>query len=721
MSSLHENLFALDIGTRSVVGIILEKINESYHVKDILSKEHTERAMLDGQIHDVLAVSKVIQDIKIELEAKHGPLNKVCVAAAGRALKTERAKVSVDIAGKPMISKDDILHLELTAVQAAQSEVAEKGMGEQSFHYYCVGYSVLYYHLDGQEIGSLIDQKGEKASVEIIATFLPKVVVESLISALKRADLEMQALTLEPIAAINVLIPPSMRRLNVALVDIGAGTSDIALTDMGTVIAYGMVPIAGDEITEAISDQLLLDFPLAEEAKRQLLTQDQIKVTDILGFETEIYRTEVVEQISPALHKLAESISHEILSLNNHKSPKAIMLVGGGSLTPELPRLLAEKLQLPANRVAIRGIEAIQNLTLAESLTKGPELVTPIGIAIAANKNPVQYVSITVNDQSVRLFDMKTLTVGDCLLAAGIKMNKLYGKPGMAMMVSVNGQTITIPGIHGTPPTLLKNGNVTSLDDEVQSGDVIVAEKGEDGYPATIQIQDLLDHIPRKIVTINGTKYELEAVIKQNGEFASGEDEVQDRDTILCKLPDTIEALLDALGQKSLLKNISSYSIFINDKPVTIEKYSGTLMRNGIECKGSAGFEDGDQLIFKNPYTPTLLELTDSLNIKLNYSIPISFNGKKIVLTKSVASVERAGKNLEEKQTIHSGDRLIIKQKKEEPFIFQDLFRHIDIEMPQTSNARFLLLKNNKETSFYEQIEPGDDLRILWPTTIPGS
>ncbi|WP_108671317.1 cell division protein FtsA [Peribacillus acanthi] len=718
---MHENLFALDIGTRSVVGIILEKINESYHVKDILSKEHTERAMLDGQIHDVLAVSKVIQDIKIELEAKHGPLNKVCVAAAGRALKTERAKVSVDIAGKPMISKDDILHLELTAVQAAQSEVAEKGMGEQSFHYYCVGYSVLYYHLDGQEIGSLIDQKGEKASVEIIATFLPKVVVESLISALKRADLEMQALTLEPIAAINVLIPPSMRRLNVALVDIGAGTSDIALTDMGTVIAYGMVPIAGDEITEAISDQLLLDFPLAEEAKRQLLTQDQIKVTDILGFETEIYRTEVVEQISPALHKLAESISHEILSLNNHKSPKAIMLVGGGSLTPELPRLLAEKLQLPANRVAIRGIEAIQNLTLAESLTKGPELVTPIGIAIAANKNPVQYVSITVNDQSVRLFDMKTLTVGDCLLAAGIKMNKLYGKPGMAMMVSVNGQTITIPGIHGTPPTLLKNGNVTSLDDEVQSGDVIVAEKGEDGYPATIQIQDLLDHIPRKIVTINGTKYELEAVIKQNGEFASGEDEVQDRDTILCKLPDTIEALLDALGQKSLLKNISSYSIFINDKPVTIEKYSGTLMRNGIECKGSAGFEDGDQLIFKNPYTPTLLELTDSLNIKLNYSIPISFNGKKIVLTKSVASVERAGKNLEEKQTIHSGDRLIIKQKKEEPFIFQDLFRHIDIEMPQTSNARFLLLKNNKETSFYEQIEPGDDLRILWPTTIPGS
>ncbi len=60
-----------------------------------------------------------------------------------------------------------------------------------------------------------------------------------------------------------------MRRLNVALVDIGAGTSDIAITNLGTVIAYGMVPIAGDEVTEAISDHYLLDFPLAEKAKRE--------------------------------------------------------------------------------------------------------------------------------------------------------------------------------------------------------------------------------------------------------------------------------------------------------------------------------------------------------------------------------------------------------------------------------------------------------------------
>src|SRR5690606_2282268 len=298
--------------------IILEQHADTYHVADILVKEHKERAMVDGQIHNVLYVAELIQEIKTELEDTHGPLEKVSVAAAGRALKTEQASVSISIKNRPIFTEEDINRLELQAVQQAQQQLLLHKEDTKNNHYYCVGYSVLYFRLDGEEIGSLLDQQGDEASVEVIATFLPRVVVESLLAALKRANLEMEALTLEPIAAINVLIPPSMRRLNVALVDIGAGTSDIAITDMGTIIAYGMVPVAGDEITEAISDQLLLDFPLAEKAKRDLHSNEIISVTDILGFETEVNKTELVQQISPALDRLADSICDEIFKLNNH-------------------------------------------------------------------------------------------------------------------------------------------------------------------------------------------------------------------------------------------------------------------------------------------------------------------------------------------------------------------------------------------------------------------
>lgn len=204
---MTSKLFALDIGTRSVVGIILEEHGDSFHVVDILVEEHKERAMVDGQIHNVLKVAEIIQSVKEKLEQKHGKLEKVSVAAAGRALKTEQAEVIMDIKNRPIFSEDDMNRLELSAVQKAQSNLIQNDTDKHTNHYYCVGYSVVYYRLDGEEIGSLVDQQGNEASIEVIATFLPRVVVESLLSALKRANLEMEALTLEPIAAINVLIP----------------------------------------------------------------------------------------------------------------------------------------------------------------------------------------------------------------------------------------------------------------------------------------------------------------------------------------------------------------------------------------------------------------------------------------------------------------------------------------------------------------------------------
>jgi cell division ATPase FtsA len=115
--------------------------------------------MLDGQIHDVLSVTNVISSIKKVLEADHGPLHKVCVAAAGRALKTERALVSIEIKGKPMIQKEDILQIELMAVQFAQKQLAEKNDSEGAHPYDCVGYSVLHYHLGGEDIGEDIGKK----------------------------------------------------------------------------------------------------------------------------------------------------------------------------------------------------------------------------------------------------------------------------------------------------------------------------------------------------------------------------------------------------------------------------------------------------------------------------------------------------------------------------------------------------------------------------------
>ena len=63
-------VFALDIGTRKIVGLVMEKTEKGYKVTGSEMREHQTRAMLDGQIHDVEAVAQSILDIKLALESK---------------------------------------------------------------------------------------------------------------------------------------------------------------------------------------------------------------------------------------------------------------------------------------------------------------------------------------------------------------------------------------------------------------------------------------------------------------------------------------------------------------------------------------------------------------------------------------------------------------------------------------------------------------------------
>ncbi len=707
-------IFGLDIGTRSVVGILLKNNESTYEILDIEIQEHDERSMIDGQIHNVIAVAKVITSIKEKLEKKHGPLHKVCVAAAGRSLKTKRSKVEVDILKKPIFELQDILHLELSAVQKAQYEIAQEHEGQNSVNYYCVGYSVLSYQLDGEEIGSLVDQSGYVAAVEVIATFLPKVVVESLLAALNRAGLELEALTLEPIAAINVLIPPTMRRLNVALVDIGAGTSDIAITDLGTVTAYGMVPVAGDEITEAISDHFLLDFPEAELVKRQLSIQDEIILTDILGFETTHQRDEIIQPITSAIQNLANKITTEILNLNK-KAPKAVMLVGGGSLTPNLANEIAHTLQLPENRVAIRGIDAIKALQKPDHLLAGPELVTPIGIAIAAKESPVEYVSVKVNDQTIRLFDIKQLTVGDGLLAAGVELAKLYGKPGMAIIVNVNDRLISIPGEHGLPPILEKNGQAATLDMPLKDTDYIFVKNGADGQNAKATVGDVIEELPTKTVTINGKKYILEAIILKNGKKASSSDPIADRDNLVVENSNTIEEVLASLELFDLIQHLKPFVVKINGKNVSLPK-DDTILKNGINVRPNSLVQDGDIITFAETKDQqvTLEQLLSHENIPVVHEITVYFNGKSVQLSKPLIEVTRGNEPLHEKSYLYHGDNLTATTKQKEPFIYQDIFRFVDFNFTTQENKTLTILRNEKNATFSTPIHTGDYLEIKW-------
>ncbi|WP_227396596.1 cell division protein FtsA [Jeotgalibacillus aurantiacus] len=704
--------FALDIGTRSIVGLIMEQTDSGYYITDMVQKEHKERAMLDGQIHHVPAVAALILDIKSELEKRHGALTHVSVAAAGRALNTQRSTYAVPLSGRPALTKEDILHMELSAVQAAQEAAAESQ--ENSHHYHCVGYSVLHYFLDQQEIGSLEDQQGDEASVEIIATFLPRVVVESLLASLKRAGLIMSALTLEPIAAINVLIPPSMRRLNVALVDIGAGTSDIAITNHGTVTAYGMVPVAGDEMTEKLSDTYLLDFPNAEGLKRALSDeQESIEITDILGFSQELSKHDVITDLLPAVDKLAHAISGEIRRLNNEQAPKAVMLVGGGSQTPGLTQLLAEKLDLPENRVAVRGIEAIQNLTLHDSIKRGPELVTPAGIAISANQTPINYIPVTVNGHEIRMFEVKELTVGDAILSAGLSIPKLYGKPGLAKMITLNGHTITLPGTHGEAPSIILNGAMADLDTAIKAGDDLTIQKGKDGQASEVSLKAMLEESLTFNVYVNGETVHFIRKVFVNGKEESADYVLMDRDDITVQKKLTIADACQKAGF-SLQQNKTPFSLVIDSKTMYFPQWDGELLVNKQQVNRNAYLKElnpHDQIDLKKPVQPTVSMLKKAMEV-VDVPFFVTFNGEKVEFQSSGTEFYRNDLLLSPDEPLETGDELKMKRTAGHVF-FQDIFSHIDWT-PPVKSGKIDIRRNGEKSELTAPISSGDVLEIIF-------
>jgi cell division protein FtsA len=717
MMNMHSRpIFALDIGTRSVVGIIVEQDGEQYKVLDYVFSEHKERSMVDGQIHDVLAVAEVIKKVKLSLEEKHGPLTKVAVAAAGRSLKTKRAVVSQHIAGRPLLTRPDILAMELEAVQLAQAELAQELEHDEQTNFYCVGYSVINYSLDQEIIGNLIDQRGKEASVEIIATFLPRIVVDSLISALKRADLEMEALTLEPIAAINVLIPPTMRRLNVALVDIGAGTSDIAITSEGAITAYGMVPCAGDEITDALSQHFLLDFPVAEELKRKLYIEEKVQFDDILGFSQDLSSTEVVKAIQSAIQQLAEQISKEIVELNG-TPPQAVMLIGGGSLTPTLTKWIAGILDLPENRVGIKGLNTNQNIEIStESTLLGPEAVTPIGIAIAARKHPVKYLSVTVNQNTVRLFDLRKLTIGDALLASGLTIKKLHGKPGLALSVVVNGKVKYIPGTHGHPPRITCNEVEVALDTPLHENDRIEMMQGDDGEDASAYIKDVIDDIETLDIYVNQELHSLEPTITVNGKHRSIEEKIQERDQVEISVPKQLKDILLAINWNLDRLKPTQFHYYHNKEEKWIEESGAHIWINKKMGSLTSTLSNGDQVDIhvseKKLYTVGDLipqDITQPENIYL------TFNDQQVTLLKAPYTLSKNDQPTTIDEIVQNGDHIQIKSKEDVTLLFHDVFRYVEVDVHSAERGKKMAIRvNGQPATFDTPITNGDKLELKW-------
>lgn len=693
-----ERVFALDIGTRIVMGLIMDKNQKGYNIIASSRTEHRQRAMYDGQVHDIGEVAKAVQFVKAELEQKTGEkIHKVSVAAAGRALKTVIASAQRNEVFPIVWEKESILALEMEAVQQALRVIQSE---EADMTYHCVGYSTVESHLEGQKLTRLIGQRGKEAQVKVIATFLPRTVIDGLTGVLSQCELEMENLTLEPIAAGLAAIPPDMRRMNLILVDVGAGTSDIAISNKGSFFAYGMVPMAGDQITECICQNYLVDFQTGEKLKRSLGSKGKLSFTDFLGAKTTILREEILRHIQPVVQDLANRICTEILRLNQGV-PHAVILIGGGSLTPLLPELISEILEVPHNRVGIQIRERL-NLVQGEKIVKGPEAITPIGIGISAlEEQGLHYFSVGVNKVQVPIFEMQLATISDALIAAGVSPRLIIGRPGAALSYELNGEVKIAKGSFGRSANILLNGQPASLDQILYSEDQIDFSPALNGEDARLTLDKILPNLEKKII-VNGQTINFSLDVFMNGIKVDHNSELVDG----CKIGYNINFGLNDLLIMLKISTQKRLHVKINGKD---EEYllNYEILVNGQSVLENYILEDSDEVTI----TEEPLRVKD-LGLK---PTPLVFfvNGSELFFPPQKERILYRGHELSGNEIVGEDMELRVEGYAQMP-ILSDILPYIEITSETSAGSRLEILINNMQGEFTTVLHPGDRIEIHW-------
>lgn len=716
MSTKNEGyVFGLDIGTRSIVGTVGYRVGtDRFVVVAQESVEHTTRAVIDGQIHDIPTVSRTISMIKKRLENQiQQPLTDVCIAAAGRVLKTKQVRAKYEFSTETKVNEEHIRSLDMLGIEKAYEEIRNEEEDKEK-HFFCVGYSTVKYFLNGYPMEMIAMHMASYIEVELIATFLPEEVVDGLYSAVESAGLHVANLTLEPIAAINIAIPEKFRLLNIALVDVGAGTSDISIVKDGSIIAFGMIPLAGDEVTEAIAKNYLIDFATAEKVKRQCERRKSVSFKDIFENKVTVTREEVAEISRSAVEEITKNIANRILELNGGQTVSAVFVVGGGGKHDGFTEKLAEFLGLPKERVAIRGAEVLGQVVFEQpGVKKDSTLVTPLGICMNYYEQRNNFIHVLVNEQRVKLYDNGKVTVLDACISSGFSKNNLFPLRGDSLVYYVNGEERTVKGRVGEVAVVRKNGKEVSLNDGVVENDKIEIRPSTKGESGQITIEKIEECKKEIAVTLFGRKISCPNLVEVNG---------------------AVQTPLYSLQQGDHVETFDYYSV------ARLLEYAGIdgdteILLNGREAGKAAKVHAGDVITYKpkppepeeevSPEEDFQKQLEEDPLLQPQKPLPdwmkdVPFDtaklGKDGLITpgSSEEAVQQSPVTKSSEPIFVTVNGEAVKMPDKEKPIFVDVFDVYPFDMTKAGGTRLITRINGEDKDFTEPLHDGDHIELFW-------
>jgi cell division protein FtsA len=377
---------ALDIGTEFAKALVFDIDDDGRGVvRGVGRKRQGLSHMQSGTVADIAAVVDNCAVALQEAEEMAGfRPSQVVIGIAGELVKgfttahtQERAKPDVQIT-EPELQKL-IEGVQREALREAERSITwETGLANVDVR--LVHAATVGAWIDGYAVSNPIGFQGRNVKIAIFNAFAPLVHLGALTSVAQQLRLELLEVVAEPYAVARALNSEQVRQGGALFIDVGGGTTDVALVRQGGIEGTRMFALGGRAFTKSIADRMELPFPRAEALKVDY-------ARGIAGDRAEAVRAIVHDDV--AVWAAGVELVMEELAAGD-LLPGRIYLCGGGSRLPEIQAVLADKAfskGLPFARppeVAVMSPDQIETIHDETKLLIDQQDVTPMGLAYQA-------------------------------------------------------------------------------------------------------------------------------------------------------------------------------------------------------------------------------------------------------------------------------------------------------------------------------------------------
>jgi cell division protein FtsA len=386
---------ALDVGTEFAKALVFQIDGGKGIVKGVGRKRQGLAHMQSGTVADISAVVDNCAVALQEAEEMAGfRPEQVVIGIAGELVKGfttvhDQQRVRADVP----ITEAELGKL-IEGVQRQAMREAERSVtwetGLQSVDVRLVHAAVVGAWIDGYAVTNPIGFQGRNVRIAIFDAFAPLVHLGALQTVAAKLQMELIAVVAEPYAVARVLDSEQVRQGGALFVDVGGGTTDVALVRQGGIEGTRMFALGGRAFTKSIADRLELPFPRAEALKvdyaRGIADDREADVRAIVSDDVAVWAAGV------------ELVMDELAA--GDLLPGRIYLCGGGSRLPEIRAALADEAfarQLPFARppeVTILAPDQIETVRDDTQLLEDQQDVTPMGLAyqaieLGSSQNPL--------------------------------------------------------------------------------------------------------------------------------------------------------------------------------------------------------------------------------------------------------------------------------------------------------------------------------------------